>query len=101
IKANPAAAIAARHSQPEWLVEQWLEQLGVSEAQLLAEASSLQPPLTLRVNTLRTDRDQMLREFERNGIDATPCRFSPDGIALAGRHTISTLPGFEAGLFAV
>ena len=101
ISTNPAAAIAALHSQPEWLVEQWLEQLGVNEARQLAEASSQQPPLTLRVNTLRSNRDELLREFEKQGIEATPCRFSPDGIAIAGRHIISTLPGFEAGLFAV
>ena len=98
---NPAASIATRHSQPEWLVEQWIEQLGVGEARLLAEASSQQPPLTLRVNTLRSDRDQLLREFEKQGIEAAPCRFSPDGITLTGRHTISTLPGFDAGQFAV
>ncbi len=101
IAANPAAAIATRHSQPEWLVEQWIGQLGVAEAQQLAEASSQQPPLTLRVNTLRSSRDELLQEFETQGIEATPCRFSPDGITIAGRHTINTLPGFDAGLFAV
>jgi len=101
ISTNPAAAIAARHSQPEWLVEQWIEQLGVIEAQQLAEASSQQPPLTIRVNTLRSDRDKLVREFEQQSIKATPCRFSPDGIAITGRHTINTLPGFDTGLFAV
>ncbi len=101
ITTNPAAAIAAIHSQPEWLAEQWLEQLGVTEARQLAEASSQQPPVTLRVNTLRSTRDQLLQEFDTQGIEATPCRFSPDGITLAGRHIISTLPGFDAGLFAV
>lgn len=101
LTANPAAAIAARHSQPEWLVEQWIAQLGAVEAQQLAEASSQQPPLTLRVNTLRSDRDQLLREFEKQGIEAAPCRFSPDGITVAGRHIVSALPGFETGLFAV
>jgi 16S rRNA (cytosine967-C5)-methyltransferase len=101
INTNPAAAIAARHSQPEWLVEQWIEQLGIYEAQQLAEASSQQPPLTLRVNTLRSSRDDLLREFEQQGLEATPCRFSSDGITMAGRHTINILPGFDAGLFAV
>ncbi|MHB8123734.1 MAG: 16S rRNA (cytosine(967)-C(5))-methyltransferase RsmB [Desulfuromonadaceae bacterium] len=101
ITTNPVAAIAARHSQPEWLVEQWLDQLGAAEAQLLAEASSQQPPLTLRVNTLRSSREELLQNFNEHGIEATPCRFSPDGIAVAGRHMVSTLPGFEAGLFAV
>jgi len=101
ISTNPAAAIATRHSQPEWLVEQWIQQLGVAEAQQLAEASAKQPPLTLRVNTLRSNRDELLMAFGQQGIEAIPCRFSPDGIAIAGRHTISTLPGFDAGLFAV
>ncbi|MBW4055738.1 MAG: 16S rRNA (cytosine(967)-C(5))-methyltransferase RsmB [Proteobacteria bacterium] len=101
ITTNPAAAIAAIHSQPEWLAEQWLEQLGVDEARQLAEASSQQPPVTLRVNTLRSTRDKLLQEFDTQGIEATPCRFSPDGITLTGRHIISALPGFDAGLFAV
>jgi len=101
ITTSPVAAIAARHSQPEWLVEQWLDQLGAAEAQLLAEASSQQPPLTLRVNTLRSSREALLQQFKEHGIEATPCTYSPDGIAVAGRHIISTLPGFEAGLFAV
>ena len=98
---NPAAAIATLHSQPEWLVEQWIAQLGVAEARQLAEASSQQPPLTLRVNTLRSSRDELLQVFTQMGIDAVPCRYSPDGINLAGRHIISALPGFSAGLFAV
>lgn len=98
---NPAAAIAARHSQPEWLAEQWIGQLGVIEAQQLAEASSQQPPLTLRVNTLRSNRDQLLQEFTAQGIEAAPCRYSPDGIVMTGRHMVSALPGFDAGLFAV
>jgi 16S rRNA (cytosine967-C5)-methyltransferase len=101
VATNPSAAIAVRHSQPEWLAEQWLAQLGVAEAGQLAEASSQQPPLTLRVNTLCSRRNQLLQEFEKQGISATACRFSPDGISVAGRHTITTLPGFEAGLFAI
>lgn len=101
LAAHPAAAIAARHSQPEWLVEQWLDQLGVQEAERAAEALSRQPPLTVRVNNLRTSRDELLSEFQQQGIEAAPCRFSPDGIIVTARQTVSSLPGFEAGHFAV
>lgn len=101
LAAAPAAAIAALHSQPEWLAEQWIQQLGIDDAKQLAEVSSQQPSLIFRVNTLRSSRENLLLEYEKAGIEATPCRFSPDGIALAGRHTISTLPGYESGLFAV
>lgn len=99
--ANPPVSIAARHSQPEWLAGQWIEQLGVAEAEKLAEASSMQPPLTLRVNTLRISRDELLQNFEKAGIEAIPTLFSSDGITLKSRHIVSALPGFESGFFAV
>lgn len=98
---EPAGSIAACHSQPTWLAEHWLNQLGSEEATRLAEASSQQPPLTLRINSLRTARADLLQEFEKQGIEAAPCRFSPDGITVAGRHAIISLPGFDSGLFAV
>ena len=97
----PAASIAARHSHPAWLVKQWFSQLGEVETELLAEASSLQPPLTLRANTLRISREDLLHRFADNGISAAPCKFSPCGVQIEGRHHIPGLPGFREGLFAV
>ena len=99
--AAPAAYIAARHSHPAWLVKQWFSQIGEAETELLAEASSLQPPLTLRANTLLTTRSDLLDKFAANGITASPCRFSPSGILVEGRHHIPGLPGFREGLFSV
>jgi len=100
-KTAPAASIAARHSHPAWLVKLWFSQLGEEETERLAEASSCQPPLTVRANTLRTTRDELLQLFAANGIAATPCHFSPDGIQLAGRHQVTGLPGFREGLLVV
>jgi 16S rRNA (cytosine967-C5)-methyltransferase len=99
--AAPAASIAARHSHPAWLVKLWFSQLGEQETELLAEASSLQPPLTIRANTLRVSRDGLLQRLSENGIQAAPCRYSPFGILLEGRHNITGLPGFREGLFSV
>jgi 16S rRNA (cytosine967-C5)-methyltransferase len=99
--AAPAASIAARHSHPSWLVKLWFSQLGEAETELLAEASSRQPPLTLRANTLLISRDNLLERFEANGITAVPCRFSPFGIQIEGRHHVPGLPGFREGFFAV
>lgn len=94
--------IAARHSHPLWLVQQWIGQLGENEAEKLAEASSRQPPLTLRVNTLRISRDDLRQRFSDSGIQAASCRVSPHGIQVAGwRHAVHGLPGFREGLFTV
>ena len=97
----PAASIAARHSHPAWLVKLWFSQLGEAETELLAEASSSQPPLTVRANSLLTTRDDLLQLFATNGIAATACSFSPHGIRIEGRHHVPGLPGFREGLFVV
>ena len=99
--AAPAAYIAARHSHPAWLVKLWFSQIGEAETELLAEASSRQPPLTLRTNTLAATRKELLEKFAANGISAAPCRFSPFGILVEGRHHIPGLPGFREGQFVV
>ncbi len=97
----PAASAAARHSHPLWLVKLWFSQLGEQETELLAEASSSQPPLTVRANTLLTTRDGLLQLLSTNGIAASACCFSPCGIRIEGRHHIPGLPGFRDGLFVV
>ena len=96
-----SAWISAAHSVPQWLAEQWLEQFSAEEAAAIAAASSEFPPLTLRANTLKVGRDELMALFASEGIAAEPCSFSPEGIRLLERHFIRDLPGFDIGLFVV
>lgn len=98
---DPAASIAVRHSHPEWLVRQWIDQLGIDETEALAAAASSPPPLTLRTNTLKIEQKGLLDLFSGNAIAATPCPYSSHGIILEKRHPITSLPGFSEGLFIV
>ncbi len=98
---TPAHWLAAAHSLPLWLAEQWLQQLPLAEATALAEASLRIPPLTLRTNTLRISRQQLLEQLLAAGIAAEVCSFAPEGISLPGRGLVTTLPGFTEGLFTV
>ena len=98
---QPLAWLAATYSVPDWLAEQWIQQFPLHEAAGLAAASLEIPPPTLRVNTLKTDRDSLLERFSAAGITAEACRFAPEGIQLQQRGQITELPGFDEGLFTV
>lgn len=98
---DPAAYIAARHSHPRWLVERWIEQLGVPEAEELAASMSEQAPLTIRVNTLKTTREALMAEFAAAGIAGEPTSWAPHGVRIASKATVTALPGFSEGLFTV
>jgi 16S rRNA (cytosine967-C5)-methyltransferase len=98
---QPSAWLSAAYSVPVWLADQWLQQLPQNEAAGLAAASAEIPPLTLRTNTLKITRVNLLQRFTEAGISAEPCRFSPEGIQVLDRVHVVNLPGFDTGLFVV
>jgi 16S rRNA (cytosine967-C5)-methyltransferase len=97
---DPAQDISINTSHPEWMVKRWIGRYGVDEARCLAEANNAIPPLTLRVNTLRISRDELLAGLSEKGIMAGPSRFSPDGITLDRAVSYQDLSAFQ-GLFSV
>lgn len=98
---EPARFLAARYSHPEWLAQRWIGQLGTDEAEQLAEAMSAPPPLTLRANTLKISREELVARLKTAGIAATATDHAPDGIRLGIAAAPSRLPGFQEGLFTV
>jgi 16S rRNA (cytosine967-C5)-methyltransferase len=93
---DPAAAC----SHPGWLYEaiqtQWTEAAGS-----IIEANNRQPPLTLRVNSLRLDREDYLRVLARHGIDARAGALAPQAVTLARAMDVQEVPGFIAGQVSV
>jgi 16S rRNA (cytosine967-C5)-methyltransferase len=97
---DPVSRISVNTSHPSWLVKRWVARFGEAEAGLLAEANNEVPRMTLRVNTLKTGRKELLEMLSREGIAADATRFSPDGIVLRDALTYEDL-SFARGLFVV
>ncbi|MDH4231311.1 MAG: 16S rRNA (cytosine(967)-C(5))-methyltransferase RsmB [Nitrospirota bacterium] len=97
---DPVESVAVNTSHPKWLVERWFERYGKDEALMLARANNEIQPFSIRANTLRVSRDELLRKLAEHGVESEPARFSPDGITLRKMHTYADL-SFIHGLFAV
>lgn len=80
-------------SHPAWLIRRWTKRLGIEEAYELALSNNRVPPLTLRVNTLRAKRDEVLRRLKAMGVQGEATPFSPDGIKLEGHRSFRELLG--------
>ena len=98
---DPAGYLSLRHSHPRWIVEGWIAQLGFEDAEALAAVMATPPPLTVRVNTLRTSREAYLDLLKEAGTEAEPTRHSPHGIRILSRTAVAALPGFGEGLAIV
>ncbi|MFH0786129.1 MAG: 16S rRNA (cytosine(967)-C(5))-methyltransferase RsmB [Pseudomonadota bacterium] len=79
-KEDPLAYLAVNYSHPAWLVKQWVETWGFEKTEALCQNNNRIPPLTLRVNTLRTNRRDLLPRLERQAARSGPTSFSPLGI---------------------
>jgi 16S rRNA (cytosine967-C5)-methyltransferase len=82
-------------SHPAWLVDYWLKTLGPKETRALCEADNRIPPLTLRVNTLKAGREELLDRLKMQVGPGEPTPFSPVGL----RVLQAQVPLHAAGLF--
>ena len=98
---DPVEALAVRYSCPTWLVERWCRVWGVGRAEELCRASVEVPPLTLRVNRLRSTRAALLSDLSAAQIDAGPTVISEVGVQLARPASVEGLPGYAEGHFYV
>ncbi len=67
----------------------------------ICAANNQHPPMTLRVNALRTSRDDYLQQLEQAGIAANATEHSHSGIRLEQPCDVHQLPGFADGLCSV
>jgi 16S rRNA (cytosine967-C5)-methyltransferase len=97
-RADLVAALSVEHSHPPWLVRRWLERWGLEQTEVRLAANNRLPPLTIRVNTLKTDPATLRTRLSREGVEARPCRFSPVGLRLTGlRAPPLELPSYQGG----
>lgn len=99
-KQPSATAPEAAHNLPNWLADKLRAQLG-SLFNAAADALLQTAPLDLRVNTLATKRDAVLKALAQQGIAASATPYSPWGIRLQGKPHIGQLPAYRQGQIEV
>ena len=94
-----APAVAA--DLPDWLWARLGEAYGDEERSLLARAWLAPASLDLRVNPLKTTRDDARASLAASGIDAAATAWSPLGLRVAGRPQLGRHPLITSGALEV
>ena len=91
---------SSRAAHPRWLYKalkrEWPEQ-----ADAVIQCNNTQPPMTLRVNSAKTSREDYLQQLADAGIDARPGQLSSEAIYLASPMDVNDLPRFAQGWVSV
>jgi 16S rRNA (cytosine967-C5)-methyltransferase len=93
-----ALPLSQQAELPEWVIAK-LHEGGLSDTDILALGRAMQQPapLDLRVNTLLTAREEVLRQFAADGIEAAATPWSPIGVRLRGKPALNKHQLFLSG----
>ncbi len=97
-EAGTDAYRSVRYACPEWLCRFWREQYGEAKCDTLLESINRNPCITLRVNTLRINREALIVELTALGITCRPTSLSPYGILLDEYTPVSAIRPLGEGL---
>lgn len=98
---NDRTALSVRYSHPLWLTDLFLERLGTEETEQLLSAHNSLVPVTLQVNTRKTDSQTLLQYFAAEGKDAVMHPYLPDCILLSQGSGLTAMEPFRAGEFYI
>ncbi|MBL8307033.1 MAG: RsmB/NOP family class I SAM-dependent RNA methyltransferase [Rubrivivax sp.] len=85
-----------RHNLPDWLAAPLREQLG-DEFWPLVNALAEPAPLDLRVNSLKSKREEAQQQLQAAGIASAPTPHSPWGLRVDGKPALNRLELFTGG----
>ena len=96
-----AHALALRTWHPKWLVERWMRAYGYERTEELCRCNNTSAPLSMRVNTLRTNRPALMEQFTAAGAQVRASAWVPDGIVLGTHGALDELAPLRMGLAQV
>ncbi len=93
---------SVRHSHPNWLLKQ-IKMDWPTQWQDIAEENNKKPPMILRVNRLKINRERYLELLAQASIKAQPLALSEchQGIVLEVGVDVNALPGFSEGYVSI
>jgi len=92
--------LGVRYSFQDWMVEEWIEEVGSETAQLL-QALNEQAQVALRTNVLKTTRAELQSRLAMEGIETEAAKYSPTGLIAKKRFNTQASPAFKEGWFEV
>jgi 16S rRNA (cytosine967-C5)-methyltransferase len=97
---HPNMPDAVKHEVPDWILPKLRAQFGPA---LEAEMTALGGPATLdlRINALKTTREAAMLALAREGLPAQLTPYSPWGLRLAGRQSVTQGKAFQDGLVEI
>ena len=90
--------LSVKYSLPEWLISMWRDNYGIEKTEKLLHGMNRVPHITLRVNTLKITREELIEKLTSDGIDCSPSDKCDSAVILNSNVGVSDLSPLHDGL---
>lgn len=100
-EADPVHYLSVKYSYEPWIIRLWLQQYKPEFVEELLAAGNDTPPLTLRVNNLKTGKYEILEKLVERGADAEPGKLCENAVSVKSAGNILDSALYKKGYFSV
>ena len=93
--------LSTRYSYNPWMIKHWIKTFGEEFTEDLLEANLEKPNLYLRVNTIKTSREKLIKKLNELNIKATKVQGIEEAIKVENMKNIENNILFKDGLFTI
>ena len=93
--------LSIEYSFPKWIIQKFLKQYGLEETERILRGLNSIPDVTIRVNSLKGDYDDVFSELEEAGYEVEEGVVCPEAIKISRGKNIEKNPLFNEGKITV
>lgn len=93
--------ISIKYSHPKWMVKRWINEYGVDFTEKLCKKNNERPKLNIRVNTLKTNKKDLMNSLINEGLIVKEAEYGEDSLIIDNPSRISELEEFKKGYFFI
>lgn len=99
---DPIYYLTVMQSHPRWLVRRWVQRFGADEAETLMEVNNHRPNTIIRVNTLKTDIDEIIDILLEREIEFVRSKYLTDTLIITNHKIkVPAMDLFENGFITI
>lgn len=98
---NKAQYLSIKYSFPKEIIALWQKSYGEEITEKLLESQSGRPPLCARVNTIKTNTDELIKLLTDKGISVEKSKLIENAVLIENSGSLTRLAEFKKGLFHI
>ncbi len=95
------SSLETRYSTPQWICSLLVSAYGKENAGKILEDQFQEHDTVIRINTMKTSREEYKVRLEEKGINVLPGVLTDRCLRIQGYDMVTRLPGYKDGLFTV